>query len=107
MCYECIFLMHFTINRYQKTTNHLIPRLPFSLLVRYVFQYLKYGQYRIQESALQAIQAASEDYLVGLFEDCNLLAIHAKRTTLMIKDMQLARRIRGETFYIKNTICEK
>jgi len=49
---------------------------------------------------MQALQAASEDYLVGLFEDCNLLAIHAKRTTLMTRDMALARRIRGETAVI-------
>ena len=35
-------------------------------------------------------------YLVGLFEDTNLCAIHAKRVTIMPKDIQLARRIRGE-----------
>ena len=41
-------------------------------------------------------QEASEAYLVGLFEDTNLCAIHAKRVTIMPKDIQLARRIRGE-----------
>jgi histone H3 len=47
--------------------------------------------------ALAAIQEASEAYLTSLFEDANLCAIHAKRVTIMPKDMQLARRIRGET----------
>lgn len=47
-------------------------------------------------SALAALQEASEAYLVGIFEDTNLCAIHAKRITIMPKDMQLARRIRGE-----------
>jgi histone H3 len=50
----------------------------------------------MQASALSALQEASEQYLVGLFEDTNLLAIHAKRVTIMPKDMLLARRIRGE-----------
>ena len=45
---------------------------------------------------LIVIQEASEAYLVGLFEDTNLCAIHAKRVTIMPKDIQLARRIRGE-----------
>jgi histone H3 len=42
------------------------------------------------------LQEAAEAYLVGLFEDTNLCAIHAKRVTIMPKDIQLARRIRGE-----------
>ena len=51
---------------------------------------------RFQSSAVAALQEASEAYLVGLFEDTNLCAIHAKRVTIMPKDIQLARRIRGE-----------
>ena len=51
---------------------------------------------RWQGSAIGALQEASEAYLVGLFEDANLIAIHAKRVTIQDKDMQLARRIRGE-----------
>ena len=51
---------------------------------------------RFQSSAVLALQEASEAYLVGLFEDTNLCAIHAKRVTIMPKDVQLARRIRGE-----------
>ena len=51
---------------------------------------------RFQSQALQALQEASEAYMVGLFEDTNLCAIHAKRVTVQKKDMDLARRIRGD-----------
>lgn len=51
---------------------------------------------RFQSAAIGALQEAAEAYLVGLFEDTNLCAIHAKRVTIMPKDIQLARRIRGE-----------
>jgi histone H3 len=44
----------------------------------------------------KTIKEASEAFLVSLFEDTNMCAIHAKRVTIMVKDMQLARRIRGE-----------
>jgi len=50
---------------------------------------------RWQATALEALQTASEAYLVHLFEDANLCAIHAKRVTIMPRDIQLARRIRG------------
>jgi histone H3 len=49
-----------------------------------------------QYTAVLALQEASEAYLISLFEDTNLCAIHAKRVTIMPKDIQLARRIRGE-----------
>jgi len=52
---------------------------------------------RWQSLAIEAIRCAAEDYLVRLFEDANLCAIHAKRVTLMPRDIQLARRLRGET----------
>lgn len=51
---------------------------------------------RFQSSAMMALQEAAEAYLVGLFEDVNLAALHAKRVTIMAKDMRLARRLRGE-----------
>ena len=51
---------------------------------------------RFQSSAVLALQEAAESYMVGLFEDTNLCAIHAKRVTIMPKDVQLARRIRGD-----------
>jgi len=83
------------IRRYQKSTELLVRKLPFQRLVREVAEVYK-SDLRFQSSAVLALQEASESYMVGLFEDTNLCAIHAKRVTIMPKDMQLARRIRGE-----------
>ena len=83
------------IRRYQKSTDLLIRKLPFQRLVRDIAKNLK-TDLRFQESAMLAFQAASEAFLVGMFEDTNLCAIHAGRVTIMPKDMRLARRIRGE-----------
>merc|ERR1712232_1091079 len=84
------------IRKYQKSTDLLIRKLPFQRLVREIAQDYK-SDLRFQS------------YLVGLFEDTNLCAIHAKRVTIMTKDIQLARRIRGErAFYFINTLkCRK
>ncbi|KAL5983286.1 5-hydroxytryptamine receptor 2A [Asimina triloba] len=83
------------IRKYQKSTELLIRKLPFQRLVREIAQDFK-TDLRFQSSAVAALQEAAEAYLVGLFEDTNLCAIHAKRVTIMPKDIQLARRIRGE-----------
>ena len=83
------------IRRYQKSTELLIRKLPFQRLVREIAQDFK-TDLRFQSSAVMALQEGSVAYLVGLFEDTNLCAIHAKRVTIMPKDIQLARRIRGE-----------
>ena len=83
------------IRRYQKSTELLIRKLPFQRLVREIAQDFK-SDLRFQSSAVAALQEASESYLVGLFEDTNLCALHARRVTIMPKDVQLARRIRGE-----------
>ena len=83
------------IRRYQKSTELLIRKLPFQRLVREIAQDFK-TSLRFQCAAIDALQEACEAYLVGLFEDTNLCAIHAKRVTIMPRDIQLARRIRGE-----------
>lgn len=83
------------IRKYQKSTDLLIKKVPFQRLVREIAQDFK-TDLRFEGRALEALQHASEAYLVGLFEDALLCAIHAKRVTLMPKDIQLARRIRGE-----------
>lgn len=83
------------IRRYQRTTELLIPRLPFQRLVREIASDFR-DSLLFQSVALSALQEATEAYLVGLFEDTNLCAIHAKRVTIMPRDIQLARRIRGE-----------
>ncbi len=85
------------IRRYQKSTELLIRRLPFQKLVKEI-AHTHMPDVRFQASSLMALQEASEAYLVGLFEDTNQCAIHARRVTIMVRDMQLARRIRGERF---------
>ncbi|KAK3048878.1 centromeric DNA-binding histone H3-like protein cse4 [Extremus antarcticus] len=86
------------IRRYQKSTELLMAKLPFARLVREVglnVTPMTSDVMRWQSQAIQALQEASEAFLVHLFEDTNLCAIHAKRVTIMQKDIQLARRIRG------------
>ncbi|KAJ1831610.1 centromeric DNA-binding histone H3-like protein cse4 [Coemansia sp. RSA 2706] len=92
------------IRMYQKNTDMLIAKLPFARVVReiaqdYVSDYTHSGTptgLRWQSSAILALQEASEAFLVHLFEDANLCALHAKRVTIMQRDIQLARRIRGQ-----------
>jgi len=76
------------IRRYQASTELLIRKLPFQRLVREIAQDYK-TDLRFQSSALNALQESAEAFLVSLFEDSNLAAIHAKRVTIMPKDMIL------------------
>ena len=82
------------IKRYQKSTELLIKRLPFQRLVKEIAQNFK-SDLRFQASAVVALQEATESYMVSLFQDTNLCAIHAKRVTIMLKDMKKTKRIRG------------
>ena len=75
----------------------MIRKLPFQRMVREIAQEWK-QEVRFQSQAILALQEAAEAYLVSLFEDTNLCAIHAKRVTIMSKDLQLAKRIRGDRF---------
>ncbi|KAH7693410.1 histone H3 [Aphelenchoides avenae] len=90
------------IRRYQKSTELVIRKLPFQRLVREISDGIaskrKVEPWRYQSNALLALQTAAEEYLLGVFEDANMCAIHAKRVTIMPKDIQLAGRIRGEKF---------
>ena len=83
------------VKRYQRTVDMVLPRAPFQRLVRAITTDMDHAL-RFQSQALQALQEATEAYIVGLFEDTNLCAIHAKRVTVQKKDMDLARRIRGD-----------
>ncbi|EEA18949.1 centromeric DNA-binding histone H3-like protein cse4 [Talaromyces marneffei ATCC 18224] len=87
------------IRKYQRSFDLLISKLPFARLVREVALDLLPAEVgaelRWQSHAIMALQEAAEAFLVHLFEDTNLCAIHAKRVTIMQKDIQLARRIRG------------
>jgi len=80
------------IRKYQKSTELLLRKLPFQRLVRHIAEDCAPG-YRFQSMALAALQESAEAFLTNLFEDTNLCAIHARRVTIMPKDMQLATRI--------------
>jgi histone H3 len=86
------------IRKFQKSTKTLMRRAPFQRLVRELASATQKesGQMRFQASALLALQEATESYATGLLSDANLCAVHAKRVTLQVKDIQLARRLRGE-----------
>jgi histone H3 len=87
------------IRKYQKSTELLIRRLPFQRLVREIAQehYSRPGlSFRFQSNAILALQTAAEAYLVSLFEDSNLAALHAQRVTIQPKDLNFARRVRAE-----------
>ena len=83
------------IRHFQGSTALLIRKLPFQRLVREITQDYK-TDLRFQSVAILCLQEAMEAYLVRLFDDANLCAIHARRVTIMPKDILLARRIRGE-----------
>lgn len=85
----------YEIRKYQKSTDLLIRKLPFARLIHEISHELTSYEFRWSVSAVEALQQASEAFLVGLIEDGLLCAIHAKRVTLMTKDLQLAQRIRG------------
>ena len=84
------------IRQYQKSTELLIRKLPFSRLVREIAQEVGKTDMRFQGSTIICLQEAAEAYLVSLLEDANLCTIHTKRVTIMPKDVQLARHIQGE-----------
>lgn len=88
----------YEIRKYQQSTDLLISKIPFAKLVKEITDNFVYENQNLQwhSMAILALQEASEAYLVGLLEHANLLAIHGKRITLMKKDIQLARRIRGQ-----------
>jgi histone H3/H4 len=83
------------IRAYQKSHSLLLRKLPFARLVREISNKYSRQPLRWQRLGIEALQEAVEAYLVHLFEDSNLCALHAKRVTIMPRDIQLARRIRG------------
>ena len=90
------------ICRYQQSTKSLIRRTPFNKLIKEISQEYRIClegpgtpsvQVRFQSTALAALQEAIENFVGGLFEDVNVLAVHAKRVTVMPCDIRLALRI--------------
>ena len=84
------------IRRYQRSTDLIINKTAFQRLVWEVAKDVCKNDLRFQSTAVLALQEASEAHLIGLYQDAYLCTIHAKRVTLMVKDIQLARRIRGD-----------
>ena len=96
------------ICRYQQSTESLFRKTPFNKLIKEISQEYRICpegsgspsvQIRFQSTALAALQEAADNFLVGLFEDVNLLAVHAKRVTVMPCNIGLALRIRGDHFH--------
>ena len=95
------------IRCYQRSTENLIKKTPFQKLVREISQENQICpdgpgtpsvQVCFQSTAIAALQEAAENFIVGLFEDVNLLAVHAKCVTVMPRDIRLALRIRGDHY---------
>ena len=84
------------IRRYQNKAGLLSQKLPFVRLIKEISQDFN-PDLRFTAGSVMVLQEAAECYLLRPFEDTNLCAIHAKRGTIMTKDIELARRIRGET----------
>lgn len=82
------------IRKFQKSTETLIKRLPFQRLVKEIIQDFN-SEFRCQSIAIDALQQAAEAFIVDMFENTNLCAIHAKRITIQPRDMQLTSRIKG------------
>ena len=100
------------IRRYQQSTECLIKRTPFHKLIREISQEYRVCpdgpgtpsvQVHFQSTAIAALQEAAENFIVGLFEDVNLLVVHAKRVTVMPRDIRLALRIRGDHYHWRIT----
>ena len=85
------------IRRYQKSYDLLIRKIPFQRVVREIAQTIK-SDLRFQSLAILALQEAAEDYLVRMFEQVNLCAIHAGRVTIQVKDIRLWRRMKGGNY---------
>ena len=100
------------IRSYQKSTECLIKRSPFQKLIREISQVYRVCpdgpgtpsiQVRFQSTAIPTLQEAAKNFIVGLFEDMNLLSVHAKRVTAMPRDIRLALRIRGDHYHWRIT----
>ena len=111
-CYRPGMVAWREYRRYQKSTKCLFKRSPFQKLIREISQEYRVCpkgpgtpsiQVRFQSTAITALQEAAENFIVGLFADVNLLAVHAKRVTVMPRDVRLALRIRGDHYHWRIT----
>lgn len=86
------------IRKYQRNTSIVIRKIPFQRLVREIAMFM-IADTRFHASALNALQECTEIFIYEVFKDSQLCCFHAKRCTLLKKDMQLAKRIRGDNFF--------
>jgi histone H3 len=86
------------IKQQQKSTTTIIPRRPFDRLVREIIQDVAMHTVdaRIQKTAMDALHAASEDFLTGLFTDVSRLADEKKKVTIYPNDMRLVATLNGK-----------
>ena len=85
----------YNVKQLQKKTTNMIPKLPFRRVIRDIAREVTEEDLKWQQSALDALQYCAEDYMTNIFTDAFACTEHAKRVTLMSKDLALARRIRG------------
>ena len=116
--YRCGLVALHEIRRYQKSTECLIKKSPFQKLIQEILQEYRISphgpgtlsvQVRFQSTAITTLQEAAENFIVCLFEDVNLLAVHAKRVIMIPRDIRLAVRIQGDhqkMQHIMNAIIE-
>ena len=111
-CYRPGLVALCEICQCQKSTKCLIKKSPFQKLIQKIsqeYQICPQGpgtpsmQVRFQSTMIAALQEATENVIVGLFEDVNLLTVHAKRVTMMPRDIQLALRIHGDNYRWQKT----
>lgn len=89
------------IYRYQKSTDLLIKKMPFRRVIRELAREIN-PELRFRSVALQTIQECAENFLVKLCEDSKLVAIHAKRVTMMAKDLLLILKIKHSGMVLQN-----
>jgi histone H3/H4 len=89
------FKLMYNIKKLQKSTSYMLPKEPFRRVVREIAREVSQEDLKWQQSALEALQFSAEDFMTDFFSDSFACAEHAKRITLMSKDLALARRIRG------------
>ena len=94
------------IKRYQKSTQMLMPHAPFQRLVRSITRDIDHDL-KFQSQAIMALQESTEAYVVGLLEDAQLCSLHANRVTVMKKDIDLSRRIRGDNNWDHRDLAPK
>ena len=84
------------VRKEQSRTNHVIPAAPFNRLVRNIVADATTEDIRFRSSAIEALQTDTEDYLIGMFHDANLIAIQSGRETLHVNDIELWKSIKGK-----------